>query len=81
MPKSQLTPSPKTSTYLIGIVFGALTGLFAAVLYSRAAEEERRSGGEPQALQTGQIITLGLALLGVIRQVADMGHPGGKKRR
>jgi drug/metabolite transporter (DMT)-like permease len=81
MNNSSLTPSPRTGTYIWGVLLGAAAGLVAAVLYARATEEERRSGGEPQALQTGQIITLGLALLGIVRQVAEMGHPPAKKRR
>ncbi|MCC6612099.1 MAG: hypothetical protein IT320_01410 [Anaerolineae bacterium] len=73
--------SSQTQTYALGAVLGAVAGLLAAMLYSRAAEEERRAGGEPQGMQAGQMITIALALLGIIRQVAEMGRPDGKKGR
>jgi len=81
MSSSELKPSvnPQTRIYALGVILGAVAGLVAAMLYARAAEEERRAGGEPQGLQTGQMITIGLALLGIIRQVAEMGRPDAKK--
>ena len=83
MSSSELKPSmnTQTRTYALGVILGAVAGLLAAVLYARAAEEERRAGGEPQGLQTGQLITISLALLGIVRQVAEMGRPDTKKGR
>jgi H+/Cl- antiporter ClcA len=75
------TTNSQTQTYVLGAVLGAIAGLLAAVLYARANEEERLAGGQPQKLQTGQMITLGLALLGIIRQIAEMGRPDTKKGR
>ena len=75
MTSSDLNPTAKPQTLVIGVVAGAIFGLIAAVLYSRASEEERRSGGEIQPLQVGQIIALALASLGLIRQITEMGRP------
>lgn len=72
----------KAQTYALGALAGALVGMVAAYLYSRAVEEERGSGGEVQPLQVGQLLAIGLALLGIVRQITEMGRPsGGKKRR
>jgi hypothetical protein len=71
----------KTQTYALGALGGAFVGMIAAYLYSRAREEERGGGGEVQPLQVGQMITIGLALLGLIRQITEMGRPTTAKRR
>lgn len=72
----------KAQTYALGAMVGAMVGMVAAYLYSRAVEEERGSGGEVQPLQVGQLITIGLALLGIVRQITEMGRPtSGRKRR
>ncbi len=72
----------KAQTYALGAMVGALLGMVAAYLYARAAEEERLGGGDVRPLQVGQIITIGLAVLGIVRQITEMGRPSaGKKRR
>lgn len=72
----------KAQTYALGALAGALVGMTAAYLYSRAVEEERGSGGQVQPLQVGQLITIGLAVLGIVRQITEMGRPSsGRKRR
>ena len=60
---------------------GALVGTVAAYLYAKAVDEERGSGGEVQPLQVGQLIAIGLAVLGIVRQITEMGRPSGGKRR
>lgn len=57
-----------TSVYLTGIGIGALFGLIAAYLYARASGE-----GERQQLRTGEIISLALAGLGLMRQITEAG--------
>lgn len=77
--KAPLTPTPKTRTLTIGAVAGLLFGLMAAYLYSRAAEEEvSRSGSAPKA-STGELITISLAVLGLARQIAEMGRSNKKR--
>jgi hypothetical protein len=76
-----LVSSPNRGSYVIGAALGAAVGLMATILYSRAAEEERLAGGEPQRLQVAQMITLGLALLGVLRQITEMGRPTARRRK
>lgn len=64
----------KQKTYLNGTVAGALLGLVGAYLYARAAEEDvDRNGGQPNKLQTGQLLSILLAVLAVIRQIAESG--------
>jgi hypothetical protein len=81
-----IQPSPdkqptqwKTQTYTLGALFGALFGFLAAYLYARAAEEEAGRGGKPKPPGTGEMIGLGLAALGLIRQISEMGRPPKKK--
>jgi len=64
----------KNQIYLMGTLSGAIFGLIA-----RAAEEEaERNDGKPSKIKTGQLITLGLSGLGLIRQISEMGKPDKK---
>ncbi len=66
----------KSQNYLKGTVIGLVAGVLGAYLYNRAAEEDAdRNGGKPAPIQTGQLIALGLAALGILRQIAEMGKP------
>jgi hypothetical protein len=78
----KLKADTKTQTYFLGTVAGAALGLLASYLYSRANEEERLAGNEVQPLQVGQLLALWLAVLGIIRQISEMGRPSvGRKGR
>lgn len=55
-------------TLLAGAVLGALTGLGMAYLLVQRAEEQ---GGEIR-LSSAEKIRLGLSVLGLLRQVADL---------
>lgn len=69
----------KNQIYLMGIASGAIFGLLASYLFARAAEEDaERNGGKPSKVKTGQLISLGLAGLGLIRQISEMGKPDKK---
>ncbi len=72
---SQITPSSTSSSnnqlYLVGISLGALFGLLAAFLYARASAE---ADGARQ-IRTGEMISLSLAALGLVRQITEAGKP------
>ncbi len=70
----------KTQTYAVGVVAGLLFGLLAAYLFARAAEENAtQNGGKPESISTGQLVTLGLAALGLIRQITELGKTPKKR--
>jgi hypothetical protein len=60
----------KTKTLVTGALLGALTGLSAAYLLVQRADRERR----PLVLNAGEGIKVGLLLLGLLRQVAQLGE-------
>ena len=65
----------KRRAYVIGTLGGAVTGLIAAYLYSRASEEEIARAGKPQQIPTTTMIGLLLSALSLIRQIAEAGKP------
>lgn len=67
------TPDRKMRTTLIGSALGALVGVAAAMMFIRRSEET----GEPPSLRKtdpGLILSAGVTLLGLLRQIADMGE-------
>jgi hypothetical protein len=60
----------KAKAFLIGGLVGALTGMGAAYLYVRRAEQ----GKGRQRLTPGEGIRLGLIVLGLLRQVGQFGE-------
>jgi hypothetical protein len=70
----------KSQIYILGAAIGTLFGLISAYLYARAAEEDAdRNGGKPAKIPTGQVLGLGLAALGFVRQITELGKPSRKK--
>lgn len=70
----------KSQAYVIGAAVGSLVGFLSAYLYARAAEEDaERKGGRPSRIPTSQLLTLGLAALGLIRQITELGKPAKQK--
>ena len=66
----------KRSTYMLGAALGTVLGLLSAYFYARAADEDAtRSGSKPRSIPTKQVLSLSLAVLGLIRQIAEMGKP------
>ncbi|MFQ3565664.1 MAG: hypothetical protein SNJ59_01580 [Aggregatilineales bacterium] len=66
----------KMKYYLIGAVGGLLFGLAAAYLFARAAEDEQ-PGQAPKdgiRISTGELVGISLALLGIMRQIAELGR-------
>jgi hypothetical protein len=58
----------KTKVFLIGAIVGTLSGLLAAYIITQRAD---RIQVRPQ-LSAGEGVKLGLGVLGVLRQVADL---------
>ncbi|MDE2952213.1 MAG: hypothetical protein OXT68_15790 [Chloroflexota bacterium] len=66
----------KTRVLILGVGFGAIVGLISSYLYTRAAEENDNSdSAAPRTVSTGQLLAILLAILGVVRQVAELGKP------
>ena len=66
-------PDWKMRTTLIGSALGALAGVAAALMFIRRSEE----AGEPPSLRKtdpGLVLATGITLLGLLRQIADMGE-------
>ena len=66
------TPDWKMRATLIGSALGALVGVGAALMFIRRSEE----AGQPPSLRKtdpGLVLAAGVTLLGLLRQIADMG--------
>lgn len=61
----------KFQTYLRGAIIGLVVGLIAANLYARAAEEANDS--KIPALRANDVVKLGLSILGIVRQITEIG--------
>ena len=78
----QSASSQRSQTYLIGAAAGLLFGLISAYIYNRAASDNGPLPDGRNRIQTGEVLGLGLAVLGIIRQVTEMGRgPEPKKGR
>jgi hypothetical protein len=60
----------RTKAFVVGGVVGALLGLGAAYIYINAAEDS----DAPPELTPGTAVTIGVALLALLRQVAAIGE-------
>ena len=60
----------KTNLLLIGAVGGAILGAGTAYLLARSAENNQ--GGPPQ-ISTKDLLSSGIAIIGVIRGIASLG--------
>jgi len=64
----------KTKVMLLGGIAGALVGVGAAYLYLRSVDAEQ--GGQalaPRPVKPTAAVSVGLAVLGLIRQIASLG--------
>ena len=62
---------PKNNTkYVVGGIVGLGIGLLAAYLFARASEE---NGNDDLHIGTIDMIKLAVAVLAIVRQVADLG--------
>ncbi len=71
----------KTRIIVIGAGLGALLGLISSYLYARAAEENSDGEAGPgSSISTGQLLAVLLAVLGLVRQIAELGKPNDDKK-
>ena len=66
------TPDWKMRATLVGSALGAIAGVAAALMFIRRSEE----AGEPPSIRKtdpGLVLSAGVTLLGLLRQIADMG--------
>lgn len=66
-------PDWRMRATMIGTALGALAGVAAALMFIRRSEEI----GEPPSLRKtdpGMVLATGITLLGLLRQIADMGE-------
>ena len=66
----------RTKAFLIGGAVGAALGLSAAYIYVNSVEKE---GVQPE-LQPAEAVGIGLALLAVLRQIANL-HEGDRTKK
>jgi gas vesicle protein len=59
----------RNRTLLLGALLGAVTGLIAAMLLNRRAEEE----GTELAITAGDGMRLGVMVIGLLRAIASLG--------
>ena len=59
----------KARTIIVGIIAGALTGLGAALVLIQRAEQE----GEAVQLGTSDGLKVGIGVLGLLRQIGQIG--------
>jgi hypothetical protein len=67
---NELDSNWKTKALIIGGVVGAVVGVGAAYLYVRNLEET----GEKPGIATKEAVTIGVSLVGLLRQIANLGN-------
>ena len=66
----------KARIIVAGAALGALFGLLSSYLYTRAADENGNSEASTRgSVSTGQLLAVLLAVLGLVRQIAELGKP------
>ena len=66
----------KARLLVTGAALGAMLGLLSSYLYTRAAEENGNpEAGAPDSVSTGQALAVLLTILGLVRQIAELGKP------
>ncbi|MCY3866650.1 MAG: hypothetical protein OXG68_14530 [Chloroflexi bacterium] len=68
-------PHSNARILLTGAILGALLGTISSYLYARAAEEGGGDASDRSSVSTGQILALLLAIVGLVRQIAELGKP------
>jgi len=70
-----MTMNWKTKTYFVGWLAGTALGLLSAYLFIRSAEDDGEIDSGEVRMNTGTILSLALAILGLVRQIAEAGKP------
>jgi hypothetical protein len=70
----------KAVSLLAGGAVGLVTGLAAAYMYVRTAEENNTEG-KPVKIETSDAFTIGLATVALVRQISDLAMRPQPKRR
>jgi ABC-type Mn2+/Zn2+ transport system permease subunit len=70
IPETAPDSSWKVKTLVVGTLIGALTGLGAAFLLTRRAEQK----GEKVSISTGQGVKLGMLVVGLLRSILNLGE-------
>ena len=71
----------KTRVIILGAGLGALLGLISSYFYTRAADENVDSeAGNANSVSTGQMLGVLLTVLGLVRQIAELGKPKEDKK-
>ena len=66
----------KAGVMLAGLALGAALGLVSSYLYTRAADErDSAEGGQAEPVSVGQLLGIMLTVLGLLRQIAELGKP------
>jgi hypothetical protein len=69
IPQTQIDNSWKVKALVIGGVLGALTGVGAAFLLTRSAEQN----GKPLSISAGKGVQLGMLITGLLRSILTLG--------
>ncbi len=65
-----------TRILLMGLGLGAVVGLVSSYLYTRTASEHQQTdGNKAKSVSTGQLLGIMLTILGLVRQIAELGKP------
>ncbi len=67
----------RTRAYVVGGLVGAIVGIGAAYLYVNAAESQE----DAPDLKPGEAVGIGLAVLGLLRQIAGLRAPDDQKKK
>jgi hypothetical protein len=82
LPSQRKEGNWRTQSYVVGAAAGLLFGLLSAYIYNRSAADYGSTPEGHNRVETGELLGLGLALLAIVRQVAEMGRgPEPKKGR
>lgn len=73
--------SERNQTLLIGAIAGAALGILAAHLYSQSVRRSAALQTERPAFNSAQAVAIGLAVLGILRQLAGLPDEPPKKRK